>query len=307
MMKPPFLYNEIDVENSRFSPSTVHAKNTYLVNYYKKYLFQRALSVFEFSNLPKTWDKNYFLYGLFGLGYMCVFNTDSFGVIPQCCTLGGYNVFYRPSFACVANPLIKGAQKLSIGKYCEIIHIQPDYGSIMDIVSYYADLMALCSETAGINLINSKVSMIFRGETKAEIETYKKLYDSVQAGNPAAFLGKKLGDGEPVEWMPFVQNVGQNYIVDRILEDMRKIEIMFDTECGIPNANTNKKERLTTDEVNVNNSETTSKIILWLSCLQDSLKKVNNMFDLNISADIREEFKGGVPCGGSVNSRSLES
>ena len=177
----------------------------------------------------------------------------------------------------------------------------------MDIVSYYADLMALCSETAGINLINSKVSMIFRGETKAEIETYKKLYDSVQAGNPAAFLGKKLGDGESVEWMPFVQNVGQNYIVDRILEDMRKIEIMFDTECGIPNANTNKKERLTTDEVNVNNSETTSKIILWLSCLQDSIEKANEMFGLNISADIREEFKGGVSLGGSVNSGAMGS
>lgn len=305
-MRAPFTYEQVNTANSKFSPSTVHAKNTYLVNYYKRYLFQRAISVFEFDGLPETWDKNYFLYGLFGLGFECVFNTDRFGVIPQCCTLGGYNVFYRPSFVCVANPLIRGAQKLTIGKECELVYLQPDYGSIMDIVSYYADLMALCSETAGINLMNSKFSIIFRGENKAEIETYKKLYDNVQGGNPAAFLGKKLADGEPVEWMPFVQNVGQNYIVDKILEDMRKIEIMFDTECGIPNANTNKKERLTIDEVNSNNSETTSKIILWLDCLKKSLEKVNKMFRLFLSVDIRDEFKGGVTIGGTVNTGAMD-
>lgn len=43
---------------------------------------------------------------------------------------------------------------------------------------------------------------------------------------------------------------------------------MFDTDIGIPNANTDKRERLITDEVNSNNAETLSKCALWLDQCQ---------------------------------------
>ena len=139
---------------------------------------------------------------------------------------------------------------------------------------------------------------------KAVQKIFKKLYDQIGAGNPAAVIDKNLfnDDGSPA-WQAFFQNIGQNYIVDKLLSDMRKIESMFDTHIGIPNANTDKRERLVTDEVNANNVETYSKCSLWLESLQKSCEKANNMFDLNLWVDWRKIHNipgGGVPNAGDT-------
>ena len=68
---------------------------------------------------------------------------------------------------------------------------------------------------------------------------------------------------------------------------MRKIEEMFDTYIGIPNANTDKRERLVTDEVNANNVETATRCELWLDSLKKGCQKVNDMFGLTLSVDWR--------------------
>ena len=63
---------------------------------------------------------------------------------------------------------------------------------------------------------------------------------------------------------------------------------MFDTDIGIPNANTDKRERLISDEVNANNVETYSKCALWLDELQESCAKTRDMFGVDIAVDWRK-------------------
>ena len=70
---------------------------------------------------------------------------------------------------------------------------------------------------------------------------------------------------------------------------MRKIEAMFDTDCGIPNSNTEKRERLITDEVNANNIETITKCELWLEQLKKNAEETNTMFGTTISVDWRHD------------------
>lgn len=282
-------YDFINMYNSKRNPSAVHCRNTALVNYYTRYLIQKVISVYEFEGLPEIWAKNYFLYTLFCRGYLAVFDTEKFGVIFNECNLYGYNVFYQPNKAIIANPVL-GSLNLEIGENCEIIQLQPDYGSIMDIVSTYADLMALCLETAGINLLNSKASFVFFADSKQAAESWKKLYDKVASGEPMAVIDKSLinDDGSP-NYEIFTQNVGQNYITDRILNDMQTLEDQFNTDIGIPNANTQKRERLITDEVNANNVDTQSKVILWLETMRSGIEKVNAMFGLNLSVKYRYE------------------
>lgn len=276
------------------SPSTVHCRNTALVEYYTKYLLEKAISVFKFDGMPETWARNYFEYVLFGYGHIAVINTDKYGVIPQMSGLTGYNVFYQPTIVTIANPLLDGLKTLEIGTQCEIIKLQPNYSGVMDIVTTYADLMALCVETAGINLLNSKMSYIFFSRNKQAAESFKKMYDKVASGEPAAFLDKSLLDdeGNPA-WTMFTQNVGQNYITDKILNDLQTIEDQFNTDIGIPNANTQKKERLIVDEVNANNTDTNAKVSLWLETMRYDIEKVNRMFGLNLSVTYRFTNESG--------------
>lgn len=294
-LNAPFDYATLNYYNASRSPSTVHVKNTRLRRFFRKYLFQKAISVFKWT-IPEEWDTDYFLYTLYGLGYIAVIDTDQFGVICQGGALGGYNLYYRPSYIIITNPLIRGSITADINKDCALIKLQPDYSSIMDLVGYYADQLALAAESLGINMLNVKSGTVFGAESKAKAESYKKMYDSLSDGDPAVVIDKKLLDdqGKP-SWFPFTQHIKESYVVTDILSDMRKIEAMFDTEIGIPNANTDKRERLITDEVNANNIETSSRCELWLDCLRKGIDKANKMYKINIEVNwrVKPENAGG--------------
>ena len=291
MNNVPYSYQFMNLYNSAISPSTVHCKNTALVNYFSRYLLQKALSVYDFTGLPEEWAVNYFKYCIFAYGYLAVFNTDRYGVICQECTLSDtYTLFRQPNIAIITNPVFKKSLELKIGKECEIIKLQPDYGNVMDIVSVYADMMALCLETAGINLLNSKTSYIFMSDNKAAAESFKKLYDKVASGEPMAVIDKNLlnEDGSK-NWDFFLQNVGQNFIVDKVMAALKNLEDQFNTRIGIPNANTQKRERLITDEVKANDVDTHSLVYLWLDTLRDGLERVNKRFSLNLGVQYKYE------------------
>lgn len=296
----PYSYQFINETYGTITPSTIHVQDSMLTAYFRKYLLQKVLSVFEWK-IPKTWSKDYFLYTLFGYGFIAVVKTNKYGVIPQQCGLQGWDIFYRPTNAVITNPLLTGILTPRIGKQCVVMKVQPDYGSIMDMVNYYAGMMALSTETATTNLLNSKLSYVFMADNKASAETFKKLFDQIASGEPATVVDKKLTNADGSKnWELFNQDVGKNYIVGEILSDLRKWENMFNTDIGIANANTDKRERLITAEVESNNQETTCKASLWLEQLQEACEQVREMFGIEISVDWRtkpetaEDDNGGV-------------
>ena len=284
-------YDFINRYNAHIKPSSVHSQENATAWYFRRYLIQKIISVFEFNGIPEEWSVDYFLYSLFVFGFVAVVRTDKFGVIPQGGTntsLYGYDVFYRPTNVNISNPLLSGILSPRIGEECEIIKMQPDYGSCWDIVSYYADLLALATESLAVNITNSKLAYVFACSSKNVAESFKKMFDSINEGNPAVFADVKLFDdnGDPL-WTTFQNNLKQNYVAGDMLNDMLKIDARFCTDIGIPNVNLAKKSGVTDNEVEANNVDTKSKASLWLETIQEGLKKVNEMFDLDISVKFR--------------------
>lgn len=292
MSNVPFFYDYINAKVSPVTPNKVHQKNTGVFRYFQRYLLQKAMSVFNFV-LPDTWDKNYFLYVLYCCGYLAVLNTQDFGVIPQFCTLSGYNIFYQPTTALIANPLLPDTKMLDIGKDCTIIKLMPDWGGVMDIVDYYAAQMETISTTFEQNAYNSKLSYVFAVKDKAAGESVKKMFDKISSGDPAVVIDRALyaDDGGKL-WDVFDQNIKQNYIGDELLDALHVVEQRFCTTIGIPNANTDKRERLISDEVNANNVETRSLASLWLDELRIGIEKANKMFNLSLAVGWRESEVG---------------
>ena len=284
-----YSYDFINLYNSSIKPSTYHTGENATSWYFKRYLLQKIISVFEFKNIPEHWSKDYFLYILFINGFISVIETDKFGVIPQMCSLYGYDVFYRPTHVIISNPLLTGILQPRIDAQCTVIKMQPDYGSCWDIVSYYADLLAMCTGTIAANLANSKLAYVFACEDKTVAESFKKMYDKISEGNPAVFADRKLfsEDGSPM-WDTFQNNLKNNYLVKDILQDMTKIDARFCTEIGIPNVNMAKESGVTANEVEANNDDTRSKASLWLETIRDGINRTNDMFGLDISVDWRE-------------------
>lgn len=290
----PVDYTYINAVNGQKNPSTIHTQNIALTKFFERYLIDDFLGQWKVE-LPETWAYNYTMYTLVYFGFLAVINTDKFGVIPQHCNLYGFDVMYQPTTAQIINPLIPNAIDARIHRDTELIKLFPDFGGIYDLIQFYAEKMALLSEGIDVNIINSKLSYIIGVDNKSSAETFKKTIDKVASGYACVVTGKELfsEDGTPM-WTTFAQNLTQNYIASQQIKDLKKLKLMFDTDVGIPNANTEKKERLTDDEVNSNNIETQTKIELIADSLKESAERVNKMFGTNISFKLKfKESRGG--------------
>ena len=285
-----FNYEYINTEASQIQPGTVHSQDTLLVAYYRRYLLDRAISVFRWT-LPPNWRRaeSYLKYCLYGIGHVAVVETDRFGVIPQHCTLSGRGVFYEPTDVIVCNPLINRANMLKIGTDCCLLQLRPDYGGIMDLVNDYAEAMALTSQLFSVNTVNSRLSYVFGANNKRAAETFKRAMDQLYAGDPMVVVDKELlGNSDGPGWQLLLPNVGQNYVAGEALENLRRLECKFDNEIGIPaNLATQKRERTISAEVEANDVETYGRADQWLKLLQRGCSDVYEMFGVRVSVDWR--------------------
>lgn len=284
----PVYYDHANVLGSMITPGAVHEQNNFTARFFRRYLLQKIISVFDFT-LPEHWKANYFEYVLFCNGFISIINTDKYGVIPQHCTLKGYGVQYQPTHVLIANPLLRGTLEPAIDKQCALIQLQPDYGGVTDIVSYYGGLMAQACEALDMSLINSKTAFVFAADSKSIAEAMKKLFDQIAGGKPAVFADKDLFDEEGhLRVELFNRDIKNSYIGLDIMETLTKLDNRFNTLIGIPNSNYEKKERLITDEVNANNSDTVALSKLWLDTLQKGIAKANELYpDINLSVRLR--------------------
>lgn len=287
-------YGYENLENSSFFPSTFHGSDNALTRYNFKYLFQRALSVFDF-NIPKEWEKNFFLNTLYGIGYLIVLDTDEFGKICQFGNIYGYDLYYQPAYATVVNPLFteRGiANKYSdmrVWKDCALLRLSPNYRGIYDICRYYAEMLATAQSSLHVNLLNTKFSYIFGAKNKQQAETLKKLYDNIASGESAVFIDKSLYDENGnLTVATLTQDVASVYIGGNLLNDIRNILNDFDSMVGIPNSNTQKKERLIVDEANMNNFETKALCYVWKEMLDKDIERINKMYNIKLSVDFRK-------------------
>lgn len=276
----PYFFNEIKQKEMRIIPGMVHTKNTAIVRYFQKYLIEVAISVFKFT-LPESWPKNYFLYNLFLCGAIGVLKTDKYGLICQSGNIGGqFDVYYQPISFHFSNPKLKDTSFIR-GYNGEVIYMQPDYTGISDIINFYADLLGCCVESGATNILNSKLAYLMIAKNKSAAESLKEIIDKILSGQPAVAADSSLFENQQPAIHEFTQNLKNNFIAPDQFDLFNTIYNMFYTEIGIPNGNTMKKERLITDEINVNNIATRAKSELWFETISESMKKVRELFDIS--------------------------
>lgn len=299
----PYSYAEINTACFPIVPSTTHAHNTAIADYYRRYLYQRAMSVFQWE-YPVEWDLLYMLEGIYKGGFNVVIDTERYGVIPQWARPTGFNVFRRAIAANISGELIDQKEWI-IGEKCQPLYMTYTYSGINDIVNYYADMMATAAEAAAVNTSNSKTAIVFTVGSKQAAETFKKAVDQIQSGEPAIWIDKTLASEENEAWRPFIRDVGSSYIADKLIRDLRTWESMFNADVGIPSANIDKRERLTDDEVHSGEVATSCKAALWLDTLQKCCSDINDAFGRKMSHRLWVDWRyktmeGGVDNGAVV-------
>lgn len=285
----PADYDGLNVYNSMRSVAG-RVQNDLNTQFYMRALYQRATSGTTFG-LPRAWrrGKRYFKNVLFSNGFIGVINSPKYGKIPQICSFSGYGVFMQPVRMLVNQPLVQFDGE--IGKDCELILLCGDYRGIWDIVEHYAIRLSVAITSVDCALMNERISFLAAAKSKQASETLKYLYEKISAGEPFAVYDKtikteSLSDDEDPIWT-YSQDVASQYVSDKLLADIDTILMQFDREIGIA-AVGEKKERMLTDEVQLQQDDSCARASTWFESLSDSFDMVNELFpDLNLTFSMK--------------------
>ena len=292
----PMNYQNINITYGSYQPNDTQL-NAGNVDYWERVLFQRACYsiILDTQDVFDGRSKNFLFYCLFKYGYVPIWKDDRYGLVFNPAGLKGYNIYYQPTTCVVANPVFKKTKYLEVGKTCELIQLTPDYRGIWDTISYYANKLATIDPAIDVAITNSKVPFILYGRTKAARESLKKLVDRINKGLSSIFVDSRLTDNadgkSPVEMLDR-PHLKETYLTDRILQDRMTLMQEFDREIGISTVPYQKKERMTEYESSSSIEESQARVTIWVECLNESFKQVNEKYGTNFSAERRSVVNG---------------
>ena len=257
------------------NPKSVNDMTNNSFFYYQFQLMTKLKSVLTVEGYPNNWNIDNMLDVILKNGYIPIVSTD-IGTLALEGGFYGQNMYYMPTNVLVANPVLGNIDK-KIGEDGELLYINYEYNTfqgVMSLINRYAVLLANIDCSLNVSLMNSRVAHVFEATSDAEVKSLEKMYDDVSNGNPAVFL-KKGSRSLPTNENNSFLNVKNTYIGNDLLLTKKSIMNEFLTEIGINNANTDKRERLNSDEVNANNTEVRCTIMRYIDSLNECAKKIN--------------------------------
>jgi hypothetical protein len=282
-------------------PADVKGSANISVEYYKRELYNMIYSVFEFD-LPKSWALNFFRFFLFHCGSIGVIYTKEFGWVAQPYSFTELDLYYNPKMIMVNNQFFNDTKYGLIGVNAEIIKIFDDYFGLEALVTRYAEMLAQCDKSININLMNANVALVAEVENKKGADSVKEAYGRATAGEPLVTINKEVLNGKSLNTM--IANVKNTFIANDIQILKRSIVNEFLTKVGIRNSNYEKKERLTSAEVEENNDETRALVSIIFDNIKEGMKKTNAITGLNLNVRLRYEYV--IDGGGASNENDVE-
>lgn len=264
------------------NPKSVNDMTNNSFFYYQFQLMTKLKSVLTVEGYPNNWNVDNMLDVLLTNGYIPIVKTD-IGTLALEGGFYGQNMYYMPTNVLVNNPVLGNIDK-KIGEDGELLYLNYEYNKfqgVMSLINRYAVLLANIDCSLNVSLYNSRVAHVFEAETDAQVKSLQKMYDDVSKGNPAVFLKKGLKPLGADKDGGYFLNVKNTYIGNDLLLTKRSIMNEFLTEIGINNANTDKRERLNSDEVNANNSEVRCTIMRYIDSLNECARKINENPNFN--------------------------
>lgn len=255
---------------------------TYL-QYYNR-LLELAINMYEWKNLPNTVDERFLELTLFSDGMAVFFRDDVLGELCLQCMIGGELDVYRIPIDRTAYATNGYQMRLNNQNSVIIFNNYTHTNSMLD-VEMYAHRLYEIERTIDVNVKAQKTPLLVRA-TENQRLTMKNLYMQYDGNEPFIFGDNNL-DMDAIKVLP----TNAPYVADKLNILKRQIWNEALTYLGIENSNTEKKERLVSDEVNSNLGGVAAQRFCRLNARRKAADQINKMFGLNIKVDFREEVK----------------
>lgn len=261
------------------------------MDYWTRSLMQRLTALIDFKNLPEAsegqygWDKDALKYGLFMIGFLGVFRSKTYGIVPQPGTLTGYGLQYQPSGIMIATPYFQFERPLKLGIEAELIKLCPDYFGVWDIITKYSAELKEIDTSIRSAARNSRLAYAMIAADDKSARTLKAVREKIINGDDVIIDEKLLRDKmnpDSLPWHEYDRDVKNSYILGDLLDARRTTLVDFYREIGVRMLE-DKKERMNLAEVDAGNAETFIRSEVWIETLKESCRKVNDMFGTKIT------------------------
>lgn len=278
---------------------TLMANGATYVQYYNR-LMELSMSMFEWKNLPDTVDERYLELGLFSSGCMVFFKDDVIGELALNMTYqGGFDIYGEPTRRRAYSRYNQFQTTLDKDNSVIIWNNMLRTNSALDVQMFAYRLYNL-DRIVDINANAQKTPVLITCDEKQKL-TMKNLYMQYEGNYPVIF-----GDSNLDIKSLSVLKTDAPFVSDKIYDLKVKIWNEALTYLGISNINTTKKERMITDEVIRNQGGTIASRYSRLESRRRAIKKINKMFELNITVDYREDFQSTDIENDTLGGDSLE-
>lgn len=252
--------------------------NIQIYNYYRERLINLALAQFEWQNLPDTCDRLYFEKTLLLNGSACMCKpkgTDfwlSVGYIPT----GQFDVYGYPTN-------IRGigfnAKNIETDDWM-LLYDNMTLTTLLPKIDLYARLLWECHNTYRSNLKMQNTPYII-ATSKNESLSFRNLFNKIFSFDPVVMVKSNVDIDSSVK----VLDLKVPYIGNELLDSLKTIWNQALSMLGIT-GETTKKERMISDELQLNRQEDTISMSARLLNRTIFCNKMNEKYGLDMSVNM---------------------
>lgn len=254
--------------------------------------FYRLMSlsrcVFKWENLPNFIDEKWIEKFLFMDGKCMFFEDDKLGfMVARCNPTNTLNMYDEPTELMPYGINYIGKER-KVGKECVLIRNNDDMIPTSFTLKLFAYRLAEISRTIDINISAQKTPTLILTSEKQRL-TMKNVYKQWNGFEPVIFGDNNLDTSNIT-----VLKTDAPIVFPELQVQKQAIWNECLTFLGINNANTEKRERLITNEVEANNLHIDLSADCMLKARQTACEQINRIFGTNISVSMRE--RGEIEC-----------
>ena len=250
-------------------------------------MLNKSLTMFEWKNLPETLPAVEIEKQLQTNGYSIIAKVQG-NIYAFQGGFSGQDPYNQPTKAIVNNPSLKYNGTFTINDDCVIIKNDDMQQGLIHIYNKYGTLLIENQITMLMTDYNYRMPFTISSKDDSTTQSAREYLQKVIDGSLGVIGEAKLFDALKVT--P-TNNKGVNSFAD-LYGYQQFIEAQLNNTIGLATNNNMKRERLTTNEIEVNKNASYPLIDNMLRNRKQAVEKINKMFDLDIDVEFSSIWNG---------------
>lgn len=250
-------------------------------------MLNKSLTMFEWKNLPDTLPAVELEKQLQTNGYSIIAKVEG-NIYAFQGGFSGQDPYNQPTKAIVNNPSLNYNGTFTINEDCVIIKNDDMQQGLIHIYNKYGTLLIENQITMLMTDYNYRMPFTISSKDDTTTQSAREYLQKVIDGSLGVIGEAKLFDALKVT--P-TNNKGVNSFAD-LYGYQQFIEAQLNNTIGLATNNNMKRERLTTNEIEVNKNASYPLIDNMLRNRKQAVEKINKMFDLDIDVEFSSIWNG---------------